>query len=110
MVSEVIFPLSQPIDMWMHRSAMQCSLRGARVYGGALDWRDRWHRSPLHWAAPRQHGRAMVGGCVNGEPGEKRRENHGKTENQGKAWENHIKDVKMGSDLVESVEAHGNDL
>lgn len=23
---------------------------GARVYGGPLDWRDRWHRTPLHWA------------------------------------------------------------
>ena len=55
---------------------------------------------------------------VNGEPGEKRGENHGKTmgkpwenrKNRGKPWENQMKDVKMVSDLVESVKTHGNDL
>ena len=26
-------------------------VQGARVYGGPLDWRDRWHRTPVHWAA-----------------------------------------------------------
>lgn len=29
--------------------------QGARVYGGALDWRDRWHRTPLHWAVLNGH-------------------------------------------------------
>jgi len=29
--------------------------QGMRVYGGPLDWRDRWHRTPVHWAVLNNH-------------------------------------------------------
>eukprot|EP00929_Paragymnodinium_shiwhaense_P054717 TRINITY_DN27425_c0_g1_i3.p1 TRINITY_DN27425_c0_g1~~TRINITY_DN27425_c0_g1_i3.p1 ORF type:complete len:400 (+),score=98.46 TRINITY_DN27425_c0_g1_i3:145-1344(+) len=34
---------------WLEDEAMVA--QGQRVYGGPLDWRDRWHRTPVHWAA-----------------------------------------------------------
>ncbi|CAE8647232.1 unnamed protein product, partial [Polarella glacialis] len=45
--------------------------QGARVYGGALDWRDRWHRTPVHWAALNGHTsalRALLEGKANPAP------------------------------------------
>ncbi|CAJ1443073.1 unnamed protein product [Effrenium voratum] len=33
--------------------------QGARVYGGPLDWRDRWHRTPVHWAVLNGHLQAL---------------------------------------------------
>merc|ERR1712032_180715 len=29
--------------------------QGMRAYGGPLDWRDRWHRTPVHWAVLNNH-------------------------------------------------------
>lgn len=33
--------------------------QGSRVYGGPLDWRDRWHRTPVHWAVLNGHAEAL---------------------------------------------------
>eukprot|EP00435_Cladocopium_sp_Y103_P026498 s906_g6.t1 len=45
-VSETLVAL---LKRWLADEAT--ASQGARVYGGPLDWRDRWHRCPLHWAA-----------------------------------------------------------
>lgn len=33
--------------------------QSTRVYGGPLDWRDRWHRTPVHWAVLNDHTDAL---------------------------------------------------
>merc|ERR1712008_23290 len=36
------------LDRWQADESLVS--QGSRVYGGAFDWRDRWHRTPVHWA------------------------------------------------------------
>ena len=45
------------LGRWLADDAI-CS-QGARVYGGPLDWRDRWHRTPVHWATLNDHTDAL---------------------------------------------------
>eukprot|EP00439_Symbiodinium_sp_Y106_P023264 s5069_g2.t2 len=45
--------LSILLQRWLADESV--SSQGARVYGGAIDWRDRWHRTPLHWAVLNGH-------------------------------------------------------
>eukprot|EP00913_Durusdinium_trenchii_P014676 g13769.t1 len=45
--------------------------QGSRVYGGPLDWRDRWHRTPLHWAVLNGHvaaSKALLSARANADP------------------------------------------
>mmetsp|Transcript_20530 Transcript_20530/g.64531 ORF Transcript_20530/g.64531 Transcript_20530/m.64531 type:complete len:228 (+) Transcript_20530:2045-2728(+) len=46
------------LGRWSADAALMA--QGARVYGGPLDWRDRWHRTPVHWAALNDHTGALA--------------------------------------------------
>eukprot|EP00927_Polykrikos_kofoidii_P067130 TRINITY_DN62646_c0_g1_i1.p1 TRINITY_DN62646_c0_g1~~TRINITY_DN62646_c0_g1_i1.p1 ORF type:complete len:1063 (-),score=176.82 TRINITY_DN62646_c0_g1_i1:50-3238(-) len=45
------------LDRWLADDSLVS--QGSRVYGGPLDWRDRWHRTPVHWAALNNHADAL---------------------------------------------------
>eukprot|EP00928_Gymnodinium_smaydae_P078912 TRINITY_DN62969_c0_g1_i1.p1 TRINITY_DN62969_c0_g1~~TRINITY_DN62969_c0_g1_i1.p1 ORF type:complete len:1010 (+),score=109.94 TRINITY_DN62969_c0_g1_i1:31-3030(+) len=46
--------LSVLLQAWLADSNLVS--QSSRVYGGPLDWRDRWHRTPVHWATLNDHG------------------------------------------------------
>jgi len=55
------------------------ALQGARVYGGPLDWRDRWHRTPLHWAVLNGHfssAKVLLEARANADPAKVRAYRH----------------------------------
>jgi len=67
------------LPLWLEDESCQ---KSARVYGTPLDWRDRWHRTPVHWGVINGHMgavRALLEARAAPSPPELTGGRHGKT-------------------------------